>query len=472
MRKQDQLLELIASLTASEKRYFKVFCKTQTSSKNYVALFDELENSKIYDAKLLAKKLNVSTATLANDKDYLQEVLLRSLRLYHENNSIESTLLVEYMEASLLYKKGLVSYCLNQCNKMMAKAMKYERFTMALSIGRLQAVCYAHLRQFDELKNADIRETELLGITSEYSRMIHLRDTLLEPMLTRKALADVEDLSNNTFFNTPSEQLQSFHARLCQGEIGMFYYQYIKPDAQKTLNYAVLQLEEFKKHPHFIPINNSAYYTLLSKLSVRYYGAGNFDQALYYIEMLIDETEGKSELSKFNNNGNCVKLTLLTLKHKFSESTAFAQRHYSIKDSLAPNERLTFLMDYALSSFYTGNYDACHQQLSLIIDDNTEDRLDLQLQARLLFLILQLQLKNYSLIAYQSKSLKGWIQKTKTVVSGAAELITWLEKLAKAEAKFKVAETFLLFKTALQQEPLKNLADTLFLQKWELTDKA
>ena len=472
MRKQDQLLELIASLTASEKRYFKVFCKTQTGSKSYVALFDELENSKTYDAKLLAKKLNISTSTLANDKDYLQEVLLRSLRLYHENNSIESSLLVEYMEANLLYKKGLVSYCLNQCNKMMAKAMKYERFTLALSIGRLQAVCYAQMRQFDELKNADLRETELLAITSEYSRMIHLRDTLLEPMLTRKAFADVEDLSNDTFFNTPSNQLQSFHARLCQGEIGMFYYQYIKPDTQKALNYALVQLEEFKKHPHFIPINNSAYYTLLSKLSVRYYGAGNFDQALHYIEMLIDETEGKRDLSKFNNNGKCVKMTLLTLKHKFSESAEFAKTHYNIKDSLAPNERLTFLMDYALSSFYTANYDVCHQQLNLIIDDSTEDRLDLQLQARLLFLILQLQLKNYSLITYQTKSLKGWMQKTKAVVNGATELITWLEKLAKAEAKLKLPETFESFKTALQQEPLKSLDETLFLQKWSLNNKA
>ncbi|MBS1612786.1 MAG: hypothetical protein JST49_08205, partial [Bacteroidetes bacterium] len=186
MRKQDQLIELIKALTASEKRYFKVFSKTQTSNKTYIALFDELEKQDTYDGKALAKKLKVTPATLADAKEYLQTVLLRSLRLYHEHNSVENTMQVEFMEASLLFKKGLLSYCLSLSNKLMAKAMKYERFTMALNVGRLQALCYSHLRQFDMLKQADERETEILSMLSEYSALIHLRDTLLEPMLTRK----------------------------------------------------------------------------------------------------------------------------------------------------------------------------------------------------------------------------------------------------------------------------------------------
>lgn len=474
MRKQDQLLELIGTLTASEKRYFKVFCKTQTGNKNYVALFNELEHSSTYDAKQLAQKMKVTTSTLANDKEYLQEVLLRSLRLFHEHSSIENTLQVEFIEANLLFKKGLIAYSLTQTNKMMAKAMKYERLTMALNIGRLQSMCYAQLRQFDELKKANERETELIAMLSEYSAMIHLRDRLLEPMLTRKGFAAVEDILKDKTFNTPVTQLKSFHARMCQCEVGMFYYQYVKPDAKKSLQYALLIFEEFKSKPHFIPIMQSAYYGLLSKLCVRYHGIGNFKEALYYANILIKETEVKgtavqtAELKQHNYGGKCIKTTLLTLNGMFDESVAFAKQHYYIKDRLSPGERVTFLMDYALSLFHTGNYDACHDQLNMLIDDNTTERLDIQLQARLLFIVLQIQLKNYSLVAYQTKSLKGWMKKTKVNITGAGELINWLDKLGKADAKHRLTETFVAFTGALYNGNLSNISKVLSLKDWRL----
>lgn len=467
MRKQDQLLELINTLTASEKRYFKIFCKTQTGNKNYVALFDELENAVTYDAKQLAKKMKVSPAALANDKEYLQEVLLRSLRLFHENSSVESALQADFMQASVLLKKGLVTYCVTLCNKIVAKAIKIERFTLALNAGRLLSMCYANLRQYDEMRKANERETQLLEMLTEYSAFIHLRDTLIEPVLTRKGLADVEDISKNKLFNKPSAQLKSFHARLCQGEIGMFYYQYIRPDAEKALQYALMQYEEFKASPHFIPIIPSAYYSLLSKLCVRYYGIGNFKQALFYIDMLISETEQRgNELKVHNTSGKCIKMTLLTLQHLFEESASFGKQFYTISEDANPAERITFLMDYALSLFHTGNYNACHEQLHKLIEGPATDRLDIQLQGRLLFIMLQIQLKNYSLVPYQTKSLKGWMKKTKANATGAVELISWLEKLAKADAKHKLPETFAAFKEVLQHESVKKLEKVLALNKW------
>lgn len=469
MRKQDQLLELINTLTASEKRYFKVFCKTQTGNKNYVALFDELENAVTYDATQLSKKLKVSPAALANDKEYLQEVLLRSLRLFHENNSIESSLQADFMEASILLRKGLVTYCVTLCNKIVGKAIKIERFTIALNANRLLSMCYANLRQYDEMRKANERETQLLEMLAEYSAFIHLRDTLIEPVLTRKGLAEVEDISKNKLFNKPTTQLKSFHARLCQGEIGMFYYQYIRPDAKKALHYALMQYEEFKANPHFIPIIPSAYYSLLSKLCVRYHGIGNFKQALFYIDMLISETEQKgNELKVHNTSGKCIKMTLLTLQHQFEESASFGKQHYTISDEANPAERITFLMDYALSLFHTGNYNACHEQLQKLIDGPATDRLDIQLQGRLLFIILQVQLKNYSLVPYQTKSLKGWMKKTKANATGAVELISWLEKLAKADAKHKIKETFVAFNNALRSGNLSNIDKVLALTNWTL----
>jgi hypothetical protein len=125
-------------------------------------------------------------------------------------------------------------------------------------------------------------------------------------------------------------------------------------------------------------------------------------------------------------------------------------------------------MDYALSLFHTGQYDECHTQLNVLINDDTPERLDLQLQARLLFIILQIQLKNYSLVPYQTKNLKLWMKKVKANHPGATELIPWLDKLGKADTKDQMQKTFPMFKSALLTEPLIHISKPLALDKWSI----
>src|SRR5689334_16906647 len=102
MRKQDELLDLIQSLTPSEQRYFKVFSKITGTSKNYLKLFDLLQKTERYDAGAISKKLNISPTRLADEKLYLEEVLLRALRAYDEAGNKEIGVINDMLSVKVL----------------------------------------------------------------------------------------------------------------------------------------------------------------------------------------------------------------------------------------------------------------------------------------------------------------------------------------------------------------------------------
>jgi|GEM_PF-4609661 len=477
MRKQDYLLHLIHSLSPSEKRYFKVFCQSQAGGKQYLRLFTALEKSGTYNSAALAKALNTTTENLAHEKDYLQEVLLRNLRMFHEDTFLESRLMADFLEADLLYRKGMSTYSISKAEKTLDKALKYERFGLALNLTRLLSYCYSQIGDFDLVQKMNAHESLLLASATEYLEMIHLRDRFMPVVTNRKGYETLQDVGKHPLFKKESKQLKSWLAQHCQSEIGLFYYQYIKPDAQKALENAQNQIILFKQAPHFKVIIPSAYYSAFSKICVRHYGMGNYREALQYANQLIDETQkpvtgiSASVTERYNIFGKGTKMTLLSLLHLFTEARTFGQQVYKACDSMAKGDRLTFLFDYGLSLFHTADYDGCHKQLTLLMDEKTKERIDIQLYARVLFIMLQLQLKNYSIIPYQAKNLRRWQKRTKADATGIKELIGWLEKLGKAGTLNQLTSTFADFKNELQLDILKELTNELALDKWELKER-
>lgn len=476
MRKQDYLIHLIHSLTPSEKRYFKIFCQSQSGGTKYLRLFNALEKATTYNGAAIAKLLNMKTGNLAHEKDYLQEVLLRNLRLFHETNFIESKMMGDFVEAELLYRKGLTTYSISRAEKLLERTLKYERFGLSLNITRLLSRLYYSTGRYDEAAEMNNREKQLLEAMTEYMELVHLRDRFMAPVFNRTGFGALKDIAQHPLFKKDTGKLLSWHARHCQNELGVFYYQYVEPNGERTLQHALNQLELFKQAPHFIIIVPTAYYGLFSKLCIRQYGLGNYREALSWANKLIEETQKVRDnvpaltTERYNMFGKTTKMTLLSLLHQFNEARTFGQQAYSVIEHIKPGERLTFLFDYAISLFYTGDYDACHTELNKLIDEKTTERLDVQLYARLLFIQLQIQIKNYSLVPYQVKSARAWKKRVKTDIPGANYLLGWLDKLGKAGQQDNLELAFAAFKEALQQAPLAGLDKELALGKWNIKD--
>ena len=474
MRKQDYLVHLIHVLSPSEKRYFTMFCQGQKGGEKYLKMFNQLEKASSYNSAELAKALKIKPENLASEKEQFEGVLLRNMRAYHEDNFVDSKMMADYLSADLLYKKGMAEYAISIATKALEKAIHHERFGLALSFTRLLSYSYNNLGKYEEVQGINKQEAGLIDAMNEYLHMIHLRDRFMTAVHTRKGYDELKDVATNELFLRKPDSLKSFLAKHCQSEIGIFFYQYVMPDPAKSLEYAKLQLDLFKDAPHFKAIIPTAYFNAFSKLCVRYYGIGDYKQALVYANAMLSETEKPAKgiapamAQRYNIFGKGIKMTLLSLLHQFAEARAFGKQVYAETEALQIGDKITFQLDYSLSLFHTGDYDSCHIELTKLMDYNTKDRIDIQLYGRLLFIMLQLQLKNFTVIPYQVKNVRSWIKRSKANAKGAAEALSWFEKLGKAGVKGEYKDTFADFKEALQLPELKPISTELALDKWVL----
>lgn len=127
-RKKDKLFNLINSLSKSEKRYFHLYTKQHIigAENKYQVLFKSIEKQKQYDEAKISKdfakkniKLNISS-----EKNYLYNLILKSLRSYYSENDDQMKTLQLKMDYLVLLKKELYKEAeqrLNQLNKLCIK---------------------------------------------------------------------------------------------------------------------------------------------------------------------------------------------------------------------------------------------------------------------------------------------------------------------------------------------------------------
>jgi len=153
----DDVFTLIQSLSMSEKRYFKAFALMGNvkSDTIYVRLFDIIEAQKEYNETKVLEKLKLDQPQqLSNQKKYLGELILESLRIYHAGRSVDAQLWAMVTEIELLYRRRLLKLCLKQCKKAKELAMKYEKnFQLAV-------ILYWEERNMGEIISQEKMEAE------------------------------------------------------------------------------------------------------------------------------------------------------------------------------------------------------------------------------------------------------------------------------------------------------------------------
>lgn len=124
MHQNDNLFELIQSLEPTEKRHFKIFAKRHTlnGENQYLRLFDILESLPAYEESLVKRRLGrtLFAENLSSSKNYLYNLILRSLRNYNAGASTKISLQELRLDIHTLVDKGL----LKQALKLIKKAKK------------------------------------------------------------------------------------------------------------------------------------------------------------------------------------------------------------------------------------------------------------------------------------------------------------------------------------------------------------
>lgn len=110
MAKTDALYTLIKSMTKSEKRYFRMVSLVQGNHQNYLTLFDAMDHMDCYVEQTIRERFHhkrfVNQLHVA--KNYLQQLIMKSLRSYHLKDSSSSRIKAALTDAEILFKRDLV----------------------------------------------------------------------------------------------------------------------------------------------------------------------------------------------------------------------------------------------------------------------------------------------------------------------------------------------------------------------------
>ncbi len=130
MTKNDQLHELVHSLSKNEKGYFKKYCKMYSSQQDqkYLKLFEAVDGVENYSDKLIKQKLKgeIEERKLAVLKNYLYRLILKVLEHFYSNKYPDLEISNLINQAKVLYYKGLISHARKILKKAKQQAEIHE----------------------------------------------------------------------------------------------------------------------------------------------------------------------------------------------------------------------------------------------------------------------------------------------------------------------------------------------------------
>ena len=128
-----KLHQLINSLSQGEKRFVKIRLNGNKSDSSLTSHFELLSKQKVYNFDKLVALGGRSVKLTQSNLSLLYEVVLKHLRSYSANKSVEQNFRDDLIDIKTLMNKGLIEESKIQCLKLIKKANIREEFEILKS---------------------------------------------------------------------------------------------------------------------------------------------------------------------------------------------------------------------------------------------------------------------------------------------------------------------------------------------------
>ena len=304
MAGQDELFQLIKSLSASEKRYFKTNAKKAGDTlSNYMQLFDAVDSQgDEYDEAGLKKKHAKKSFVkyLSAEKKYLREQIMKQLRAFYADSTIDNTINQLLSDARIFRDKGLVSLCHKALTKAKVVATKYERYYL---LNETLVLLAEFVVEFEKKKLTE----PVIQLINEQKQLAVIQESKLELLTKNRELFSLyrsgADMSNQQIRNRADmliTEVEQYRMHLGQSfTLGALFnrayssYSDMVRHSEESLQYTIEEYNLFHKHNHFISENPNYYKICLANLISRAMSANNdewFKRAVAEMKQLPTNT--------------------------------------------------------------------------------------------------------------------------------------------------------------------------------------
>ena len=454
--KQDNLLDLIKSLSKAEKRNFKLYATRQTGNQEakFIQLFDAMESMIEYDEAKIMKRCPVTKAQLSNMKAHLYNQILVSLRLLNvQHNSILQ--IREQLDfARILYDKGLYKQSLKILDKAKSTAIEYHQNTIALDIIEFQNVIESLYINRGMADNVEFtrKAKDLCNIVENCNELSAISLHLYSLYQQLGYVRSEKDLNLiNHYFGLKLDQYRNIELSFSEKFYyyqSMVWYNYIQHNFLNCYRYAYKWLDLFETNPNMKKLMYDNYIFGYSKLLDGIYLMNDYKRMIsalnkFKLERLISD--------KYNGNVKLIAdtiyyyntINLYCMEGNFEDGVdiipeveLFINNNFN---NLELHKQMLFYYKIACLYFGNGQYDECIAQLHKI--NETRDpriRRDLQCFAKILTLISHYELGVDYNISYQIKSLYSFLVRMNDLHTAQKEIIGFIRKMVSIdEQNFK-----------------------------------
>jgi len=489
MSAQDELFQLIKCLTPSEKRYFKTNASKGGDDKsNYVQLFDAIDcQAEEYDEELLKKKhaKKPFIKYLSAEKKYLREQVMKQMRAYHVDDSIDNKINELIQDANFQNNKGLVS--LNEKSLLKAKelAVRYERYhLLKLILKRLTAFTI----EFEKKKITE----PVIALINEQKQLAIVQETDLELETKNRELfsiyrsgADISDQHVRNRVDMLINEVERHRMRVGNSfTLGIHfsransnYYQLLR-DWNSSLISTQQEYQLFQQFPHFKTEISKDYRICLANLMSRAQSAGNNE---WFLKALKELKELPCD--SFNDEGEVFQNVYFT-EHLFHINNGDFEKaealvpiivdgliKYEVKINLA--RKLAFQFNIMVMYFLMHDFKSALKWTEPLMADNSEIKQHQKFVTVLLLPFIHFELGHEELVESYARSAYRLLQSKKRLHDFERLVIKYLNGMPlssdRAEFKQKVMEFHSELETLMNDSQINS---TLGMEEMSLWAKS
>ncbi len=456
--KQDELFELIKSLTGPEKRYFKVFSSRHvTKGENlYLELFDWMDERETYNEQQLKQEFKGSPVLkqLPVLKNYLKKNILKSLRTFHTDVGTrrEVNAMIDY--SLILIKKRLY----NAAKKMIKKALKicweHDQYD--------QVVFLEHMNLIINRRKGDVKavrhfideryKEELKAIEYQKNHLLYMRLMLdfenhyekLGSHATEEELKPLDELFKHPLLQD-SEQALTFKSKGNFWDMHCKYYR-LTGNLEKECDAWKNLIELHKTYPKTIVEFPSHYIQALSKTIELSQYLGDTNEAITLLEELYDLPQQYKFSNKKYVEGymlqNYYRLQIAQmleqgqLKAALDLAEMVKKDIHRIEKSDTVSEALYVYLSLAQVNLFAEQYQEALEWVDKLLYHSKQDlHSNTKIQAMLMSLILHYELGNEELIISLIRSYRRKLKAQKMELLVEFQFFSLFLKLLKSDCQ-------------------------------------
>jgi hypothetical protein len=214
---KDSLFKLIHAMTRSEKRAFTLEAKQNHASPQYWELFNQISKMKEYDEEVLRRRFN--STNFSEDKAYLYDALLRSLRNYNSEQNLTRQIKNKVLDANYLFNAQMF----DEAKDLLKQA---EKMAKKIGDGILQLEINRDMRRVIKAHRSDDFEKEL---TEKIDEVPHIQKAIETDLLYLQINDELLITSNYSEKNRSESSLQA-----TKDKYKPYFQNTSKPNALKT----------------------------------------------------------------------------------------------------------------------------------------------------------------------------------------------------------------------------------------------